>query len=587
MKRIILLLVLMNLSNSIHADLTTQIQDKNGDVYILLRPKNIPATPSDTAGLYKFTRTHDYARTRLSLSNDSRINYYEGLSVDKFGHVKLFRSESFADKSLWDLLDGGVKYPGTQNCDEALGKDNFDAVTSYVGGAAATVTNIRAVKFGWVYMLNTLTGSEGWFCLYPSGKYARGYDVTDPGSRPTQMISNRFDRTQAQADSWQTDVYDHSKKVTGIADIPNGAQIFPPIRTLGDPRRHPNVNGVGTRGQDWGQPVGFLAHGRGRFMLGTDGGSYTASGGTGGGPKRFGNASPLLGWFWARKPVTTGAVANARRVSDLIISRSKLFMEQYITAEDNQVLIDATSDGAAMATYNLVAGSDYYTSSSCGNFTQTGFLHCDSTPIDTAFAYSEAIESYNDCSDLCGQSPSVPTVSSTVVNKGRAKFSSAGNNQDAQNAYMVKTYYSTGNSDQQTGVFQLGITNPILGWDATDSFTYTGAGSYVETDGAGMVNTLGNDDYVIAYNFSAAEGGMGYASAIQTSKRITPSGDDSKDFIYVSDLPYSHFNVASSFWGTGGMVWWAVEKGTDLELNYEQYNHFRSSTPIIKDKIDV
>lgn len=574
-------------SNIVFANLTTQIQDKNGDVYILLRPKTIPATPSDTAGLYKFTRTDDYARTRLSLSKDSRINSYEGLSVDKFGHVKLFRSESYGDKSLWTLLSDGVKYPGTATCDEALGKDNFDAVTAYIGGAASIVSNLKAVKFGWVYMINTITGEEGWFCLYPSGKYARGFDVTDPGVRPTEMISNRFERTQAKADSWLTDVYDHSKKVTGQATIPVGAQVFPPIRVIGDPRRHPNVNGVGIRGQAWGQPVGFLAHGRGRFMLGTESGTYTAGGGIAAGTRRYGNASPLLGWFWARKPVVTGAVANARRVSDLQISRSKLFMEQYITAEDNQVLVDATLDPVAMATYNLVAGSDYYTSSSCGAFAQSGFLHCDANPIDTAFAYSEAIESYNDCSDLCGQSPSSPTVSATVINKGRAKFSSAGNNQDAQNAYMVKTYYASANSPQTTGVFQLGDTDPILGWDTTDSFTYNGAGAFAETNGAGSVATMGNDDYVIAYNFTGAQGGIGYASAIQTSKRITPTGDDSKDFIYVSDLPYSHFNVASSFWGTGGMVWWAVENGTDLELNFEQFNHFRSSTPIVKDKIDV
>ncbi|MCO4783142.1 MAG: hypothetical protein KC646_12530 [Candidatus Cloacimonetes bacterium] len=582
MKNILFGICIFLVSNIVFADLTSQIQDKNGDVYILLRPKTIPATPSNTAGLYKFTRTDDYARTRLSLSKDSRINSYEGLSVDKFGHVKLFRSESYGDKSLWTLLSDGVKYPGTATCDEALGKDNFDAVTAYVGGKASIISNLKAVKFGWVYMINTITGDEGWFCLYPSGKYARGYDVSDPGVRPTAMISNRFERTQAKADSWLTDAYDHAKKVTGQATIPVGSQVFPPIRMMGDPRRHPNINGIGIRGQDWGQPVGFLAHGRGRFMLGTDAGLYSTNGN-----RRHGNASPLLGWFWARTPVVVGAVANARRVSDLQISRSKLFMEQYITAEDNQVLVDATSDPVAMATYNLVAGSDYYTSSSCGAFTQSGFLHCDANPIDTAFAYSEAVESYNDCSDLCGQSPSVPTVSATVINKGRAKFSSAGNNQDAQNAYMVKTYYASANAPQTTGVFQLGDTDPILGWDSTDSFTYNGAGTYVETDGAGTVTAMGNDDYVIAYNFTGAEGGIGYASAIQTSKRITPTGDDSKDFIYVSDLPYSHFNVASSFWGTGGMVWWAVENGTNLELNFEQYNHFRSSTPIVKDQIDV
>ncbi|PCJ21499.1 MAG: hypothetical protein COB02_02585 [Candidatus Cloacimonadota bacterium] len=588
MKKLFFYMILLNLLNTPFADLTTQIQDKNGDVYILLRPKNIPASPDNTAGLYKFTRTQDYARSRLSLSKDSRINSYEGLSVDKFGHVKLFRSESFANKSVWDLLTVGAIYPGSPTCEKPLGKDNFDAVTSYIGGKATTITNLQAIKFGWVYMINTVSGDEGWFCLYPAGTHSRGYDISDPGVRPTQMIANRFERTAVKADSWLTDVYDHSRKVIGMATIPAGAQVFPPIRVMGDPRRHPNINGVGIRGQAWGQPVGFLAHGRGRFMIGTDKGTYTVGGGFAPGKgRRYGNASPMLGWFYARTPVITGQVANVRRIDDLTISRSKLFMEEYITADDNQVLVSAANDPVIMATYNLVAGSDYYTSSNCGGFTQTGFLHCSANPIDTAYAYSEKVESYNDCSDLCGQSPSTPIISSTVVNKGRAKFSSAGNNQDSQNAYIVKSFYATANSPQQTGVFKLGVADPILGWDSTDSFTYNGTGSFSETNGGGTVAVMGNDDFVIAYNFSAAEGGLGYASAIQTSKRITPTGDDTKDFIYVSDLPYSHFNVASSFWGTGGMVWWAIEVGKDLKLNYEQFNHFRSSTPIVKDKISV
>ena len=112
-------------------------------------------------------------------------------------------------------------------------------------------------------------------------------------------------------------------------------------------------------------------------------------------------ASPLLGWFWARKDVVMGEVGrNARRISDLMISRSKLFMEEFITAEDNDLLKNSTATG-----FQFIEGEDYYTSSNCNpnNYTGSGFLHCSNTPIDTAYAFGEELEEYNDCSDLCGQ----------------------------------------------------------------------------------------------------------------------------------------------------------------------------------------
>ena len=73
----------------------------------------------------------------MPLSDDSRIVNYEGLSVDKFGHVKLFRTDSRNSTSLWTLLDEGNKYPGSPKCELPLGKDTYRAVTSYGQEAGA------------------------------------------------------------------------------------------------------------------------------------------------------------------------------------------------------------------------------------------------------------------------------------------------------------------------------------------------------------------------------------------------------------------------------------------------------------------
>ena len=54
-----------------------------------------------------------------------------------------------------------------------------------------------------------------------------------------------------------------------LPNLAAGSEIFPPLRGTSDPRRHPTIPGIApNKGQKWGKPVGFLAHGRGHFMLG-------------------------------------------------------------------------------------------------------------------------------------------------------------------------------------------------------------------------------------------------------------------------------------------------------------------------------
>ena len=587
---LITLLVFSASLNQLQANLIKTIQEKNGDVYILIRPKN-GGTPQDSTGLMHYKRTDNYAPRRLPLSDDSRILAYEGLSVDKFGHVKLFRTNSRDNASLWTLLNEGQIHPDSPGCASALGKDTYNAIKSYQGkgtcgggGQKANQASFDSVNFGWSYVINTNSGKEGWYCIYPPGSYGKAYATAAGGGAP-QMINCRFDRTDAQAASWVADIDRHAKVINAMPALAADAAVFPPIRTVSDPRRHPNVpGGAPAKFQPWGEPAGFLAHGRGHFIVGRDQGTYNAKG-----EKRKGNVSPLLGWFWARNPLGFGAAkSNGRRIRDLKLSKSKLFMEEFISDADNDLLKNSTTAG-----FTFTAGKDFYLTSNCtdpSNYTGAGYLHCRPSPIDTAYAFAEEIENYNDCSDLCGQSDPNVSVANVVLNKGRAKFSSAGSNQDLQRAYIIKKYYPVSGSQNDTyGVFQINGASfdSYMDWKS-DSLKYNHtSGILSETNGSGTLRQFGNNDFVIAYNFNGGQGGNGNARSIQTSKRIGPDGNEDFDFIYVSDLSPSHFNVSSSFWGTGGMVWWALEKGNNLELNYEQYNHFKGAKPLVKGTVNV
>ena len=233
-----LLIVFSLLFTSSEADLIKSIQEKNGDVYILVRPEN-GGTPDSSTGLWHFRRTQNYSPSRLPLSNDSRIVAYEGLSVDKFGHVKLFRTNSRENTSLWTLLNEGKIHPDSPACDLPLGKDTYQAVKSYgapgSGGCKSQPANVAtfdSVNFGWSYVINTVDGKEGWYCIYPSGTYAKAYSTPNNGSTP-QMINCRFDYDDAKFASWEADADRHAKVVYGLApNLAAGSEIFPPLREL-------------------------------------------------------------------------------------------------------------------------------------------------------------------------------------------------------------------------------------------------------------------------------------------------------------------------------------------------------------------
>ena len=103
----------------------------------------------------------------------------------------------------------------------------------------------------------------------PSGTYAKAYSTPNNGSTP-QMINCRFDYDDAKnLPPGKPMQIVMQKSSMDWLQTAAGSEIFPPLRGTSDPRRHPTIPGIApNKGQKWGKPVGFLAHGRGHFMLG-------------------------------------------------------------------------------------------------------------------------------------------------------------------------------------------------------------------------------------------------------------------------------------------------------------------------------
>ncbi|MBT3783727.1 hypothetical protein HOF92_02050, partial [bacterium] len=162
---------------------------------------------------------------------------------------------------------------------------------------------------------------------------------------------------------------------------------------------------------------------------------------------------------------------------------------------------------------------------------------------------------------------------------------SGGANQTQQRTYMVetRTVNSGSSTSIETWVVQLEFDPATSRYQKSDIIRWEGGSQItlgsqeipadgILRSGTSPLNVAMAPKRIIIYDF---EGHPPYSRSVQTSKREF-SGEtppDSKDYIYVSNLPPSHFNVSSSFWGTGGVVWWAKPSGPDLQVYFEQANH--------------
>jgi hypothetical protein len=142
------------------------ILDRNGDVYVLVT--SATGTSLAGEGLYKFTRMYEYAVSKLGNTDlNDNITNYSGLSVDKFGHISLFRDEGdgapvglLAELSAGTVImhpDSPESWPGLE---DVCWDDSGGVPTADCGASGAHWR--KATPPGWAYVVEP-NGKYGWY----------------------------------------------------------------------------------------------------------------------------------------------------------------------------------------------------------------------------------------------------------------------------------------------------------------------------------------------------------------------------------------------------------------------------------------
>ena len=533
LRLLILLFTLFPLTHAALSDFERAVLDRNGDVYVLVTMKNnTPITPA--VGLYRFRKVHDYATTRLGVSDKPGIENYEGLAVDKFGHVKFFRNEGDGT-AVKDIRTVTTKHPASPSAYPGTFSLTYDVQGGF-GCSAARMITVDATPPGWVFVIER-GGQEGWYPLY-----AANQNVGLTGSS-----SNAYKYT-LNANTFAADTI-----------------YLPPAMGAID------VNAIlSYHGGFWRDPCA-----RGGYAI-----QYNANGDA--------VYPPINSFVLTNVPTCThGNCLRPARVSSVKKNRSSLFLDEYMSEDDNSLLQDLDSGvfgNATKAKFNMQSGVDFDIAPTF-DASIDGRLRPATEALNTSVSFSPEIFRYNACGDMCGQDGIPQQVPPITINKGRAKFSSGGANQSQQRSYMVetRTVSSGASTTVETWVVQLQYNPTTNKYDKTDIIRWQGGSSITlgagEISGDGIIrsgssplNVAMAPQRIIIYDFA---GNPAYTRSVQTSKReySQESPVDGKDYIYISNLAASHFNVSSSFWGTGGVVWWAVANAANLKIYFEQSNH--------------
>ncbi len=585
MNRLIGLLLVLFVGTVSAGDLAQKILERNGDVYVLVTRQS--KTPGEGVGVYKFTRIQDYSRSEVGRGNNglqSKLPFYEGLAVDKFGHVKFFRNEGDKDSSGKPTQKNLLTT--TNEIHSSMGGAPFPAMVSVNvydgGGIQGPNETFEATPPGWAYVVET-NGDVGWAKVYDWDRIPVAYgsgnaylyktvDVEAKFSPKVEIIPRGVDGgvNNVIRKTWHTYSWWHPKPNKGSYAVGVGAA-------------RQGCNGVGGSAT-------------------VENGSNCFQGAMGVGPEFY----PPINAYWV-SDLAPGTSAwqtikmRGRRITKVVKSVTSLYLDSYLTKEDNFALYDASSAGANPdPRFDLKANVDYFGSGGSDKFLQPN------SALNTSLSFSQTVNKYNVCNDMCGLGGQPENPPPLVINEARATFSSGGNSTQNQRSYMVKTASENNGADITTWVVQFAYDEGADEYTQTNLIKWAGgiepgveisANDGVMSDAQGPMGGIdkkGDADpkRVIIYQ----KAGGNFTRSVQSAKRFkaeeTPS--DAKDYIYISDLPSSHFNVSSSFWGTGGVVWWAKNAGgKSVELHYEQYNHqtgklIRSSggSPIVADNVE-
>jgi hypothetical protein len=554
--RLLTIIILIVFIQPLYPGSPTQFQQniikRNGDVYVLINknlgPTNVGPLSSEM-GVYKFTKEIDYQRSKVGISSNPSIAEYEGLSVDKFGHLKFFR----VGGDLTDAKD--ISTLTSLHPDQAGTMPGFDTYDfEKTGGVCSSSTvftgTSKYVKdAGWVYRVDN-DGDEGWFKLYSDSNGVRPWY----GSGSAQMPNL-------------------PKKIGSPVSTSGVKQMLPPKLQL----LHPDSG--------YQQHNGFWRHDCGRdskylYPEGTTGQGVTGSN-VQASASSYRERHPSLGWmFFKQAHCEHVDCARGGLYTKIEKKQIKLYLDEFISNPDNNLL---ATQGAVDPDFqaHLQDGVDYFTGPG-GKITATngGYKKTETEAINSALTFAAHQMTFQACGDMCNSPGTVEPPVSVVEAKGWAKIASHGRSAAEQRTYMVVPVTDTAGDGSTTSHMEVqqitqnpdGTYSPttLTTWDSYDKFST----SFMDADlanGNKHIIRIHSSDYTNKIR------------SVQTSRRIFGT-DETKDWVYFSNIPTSHFNVSSSFWGTGGVVWIAKENTStgNVRLEYSQYNHTKITTGPIK-----
>lgn len=560
--------------------------ERNGDVYLLL-------SDGTDGSLHHFIRAEDYQHEQIITSGvlQPQLPDYVNFSVDKFGHIKLFRSfDRDGVASILSLLNR-IHPRETATGPVPTGVNPVDLLG---------VQNFTTTPAGWRYVISA-NGDEGWMKVYngTTGTMT-GSGVVGGWNFPTPSTN-----TDALTGGFRLAEIDGKVK-TGDTLLPPHYKTYPTAYalcyhaggfwTVGS-RTAYVVEADGTvpftsyNCKDCCGPTTFSPDPINDWGCGTL--PYSGANtdhvlwNRGTGNANSFKLSPPLGALFmiAHCPLSTyGSPYSILRAATIITDVSKsvkvLTADTFLTAKDNALIKDyADSTQPAKVFGTLAQGQDYYDPEYAAN-TDYSSDPDNAFPVSATVTYASTIKRWNHCGDLCGSGPIPSTNTPPPPPQSDAWASSYGKDQSQQKMYMIKMA-SFGPDNIETFVVQLqkGATGSVeLPFVADDWSLPADAPANSDLLDLGDADPDFTDlTKQVIYNATAANLGAtcpdgtcpDYTRALGFSKRR----DGSKDYVYFTNLPPSHFTVSSNFWGTGGTIWYAEETGGNLILNYQTYNH--------------
>jgi len=542
--------------------LLDELLKRNGDVYLLLSDSG-----SGTGYLYMFDQSADYLQKDVIPAGNAvkaYLHQYVGFTVDKFGHVKLFRAKDDIDNPTGStsILNASIlarSYPGQ------AGTVPTGTNTMNIPGSTA----IQATAAGWRYVISP-DGKEGWRRV-----------MTDVNGGNVDATSGSF---TLQEDPTL---------------IPPGSTILPPyFKSMPFEYFLSYHNGFWQGGRD-----GFRvqhADAPGTIISVTH--TYSCCSGSGDnfsftvplydipydvgeelwgiGPTAGVKLSPPIGAFffiphfngsWQYDWGTYRAATNVRGAKKNV---KTLLVNTFLSENDNNTMMN--NAGSSSVFTDLDLGRDFFSGVGAN-----GYSDISDQVLANTVSFSVDAGRWNHCGDLCGLGPSASSASPPPPPSSRAYASSFGENQSQQKLYMIKRasfggqkvvttvveIRVTATGNQQADLVEDGNTYPST--HVLDNYPLEGK-NLGENDSNFSDLTRQVVYKVFADDLGVSSAGLpDYAQALGFSKRR----DGTTDYVYYTNLPATHFTVSSNFWGTGGTIWYAEETGGNLNIRFRTYNH--------------